>query len=276
VTSSGSSADSGGIDDTGTTASGGADDAGGDDGCGCTAGPRGASGLLVGLLALLSLRRRRAGGVAVVAILNLTVCGDDVTNTSATTTGVSGSTDETSTGEVAALPPEAWVGFYRWGWGYEGEPISRPTAGAWLELEIRDDGTCIYSTVACTSTEPNWTEVYECLFHDGFVRMRNFDGSAMTHDGRLFIDFHFGTECGILHEYWIYDVDDYPPNPRVSPWYRGRFCVIETCPEDAFDRDPHDSPILDEPWVYDLCPGEPTDCPCVETATACLEVEQSR
>ena len=258
-----------GADDTGGTGVSAGDDGGSGDGggCGCRTN-RGPITHLGCLLALLGVRRRRTRAHAAAwAMALVAACGDDSARIDSGSTGPSSSASEetASTTEVASLPPEAWVGFYRNAMRYEGEPESFPFAVAWRELEIRDDGTCRSAQRTCIDGEVVYQE-YECVFHDGFVRMRNFDGSPVTGEGHIYFDFHFTSECGVLHEHWIYDPeDDYPP-PRITPWLRGRLCVVEACPDDVFEQD---LPTLETPWVYDLCPGEFYDCPCVETDTPC-------
>jgi hypothetical protein len=251
-------------------------DDGGGGGCECRTSSRPLRpvlgvALLVGLLGL----RRRSAAVAVVSVA---ACGPTVDDGGVGTSGAetSGSIDSTGsvTTEAASettaiaptLVPEDWIGTYNQiGSGY-GEVQYTPIPSAFLQFEIRSDGTCVYEAWHCAQDDPAAAviDVYDCWFEDGFVRMQPFPGS--TYQAWEYVDFYLGPECGTLYEVTVPDVEDYPPVPGATPkrWWRGRLCIVENC-DPVVAEDPRDQ----SPWIYDFCPGEPHDCPCPETGTPC-------
>jgi hypothetical protein len=226
------------------------------------------------VLGLLGLRRRRA---AVAAAVSVAACGptvDDggVGTSGADTTSAEASTVATGVGSettasTPTLVPEDWIGTYHSvGSGY-GEVRYTPIPTAFLQFEIRGDGTCALENWHCAQTDPMAAvvDVFGCWFEDGFVRVQPSPGSY--YEEYQYVDFYLGPECGMLHEVTVPDVDDYPPlpdGPSTAVWFRGRLCIVQNC-DPVVAQDPEDQ----SPWIYDFCPGEPRDCPCPETGTSC-------
>jgi hypothetical protein len=182
--------------------------------------------------------------------------------------GGGASTDgETATSTTApAVPtPEAWLGYYHWTRHLDfGDVVTTPVPARFPSLEIRDDGTCVFEMMHCADAdEPEWTRTFECEMHDDHVRLHNYEGSGIYNADVVAIDFVFGPECGELTEYHLTAGGAY--GFMELSWMRGRACVVDPCELAA-----REDPLLRSEWTYDLCPGEPTDCPClVDTHDSC-------
>lgn len=181
--------------------------------------------------------------------------------------GSSSMTDgETATSTTApwVSSPEAWLGTYYWAHhGAFGELVTTPVPTRFPRLELRDDGTCILEMMHCADPdEPEWTSTFECTVHDDHVRMHNYEGSRIYNAHVVAIDWRFGPECGMLTEHHLTAAGAY--GPMTIPWMRGRICVSDPC-----DPAVTDDPLLRSPWTYDLCPDEPTGCPCLHDDGPC-------
>ena len=181
--------------------------------------------------------------------------------------GSSSMTDGETATSITFAPsvPESWLGTYYWAQHDAlGEAVQTPVPTRFPRIELRDDGTCTYEMMHCADPDsPEWTRSFECTLHDDHVRIVNYEGSRIYNAHIVAIDLRFGPECGVLTEYHLTDTGHYGPLP--IPWVRGRVCVVNAC-----DPGVRDDPLLRSDWTYDLCAGEPTDCPCIDEDRPCL------